>query len=101
MNALFYAILYVFRFLTFWGVNPSKFTGYADVAMINPFTLSVLSLPRGYPMPRRLRAHERKHIEQVKRDGKIKFMFLYLCRNIRYGYKNNPYEVEAREAENE
>lgn len=40
--------------------------------------------------------HELVHIEQIKREGKIKFLFKYLYYNIRYGYWDNPYEVEAR-----
>ena len=42
-------------------------------------------------------AHENHHKVQWKRDGIIKFALKYLWYQIRYGYKNNPYEVEARE----
>jgi len=45
--------------------------------------------------------HELKHIEQFKRYGFISFIFLYLWESIRYGYTNNKYEIEAREAEND
>jgi hypothetical protein len=43
-----------------------------------------------------LAAHEAVHVEQIKRDGAIKWtvtVFYYL---IRYGYINSPYEREAR-----
>ena len=40
-------------------------------------------------------AHENHHKVQWKRDG-IKFLFKYIYYSIRYGYWNNPYEVEAR-----
>lgn len=43
--------------------------------------------------------HELKHIEQIQRDGKIVFTLKYLFWTVKYGYYNNPYEVEAREAE--
>lgn len=43
-----------------------------------------------------LAAHEAVHVEQIMRDGPITWtvkIFYYL---MRYGYKNSPYEVEAR-----
>lgn len=43
----------------------------------------------------KLRAHELVHIEQIKRDGQIVFSAKYLWWLARYGYWNNPYEVEA------
>lgn len=42
-----------------------------------------------------LRYHERIHIEQMERDGTVRFCVLYLGFLIRYGYWRNPYEVEA------
>lgn len=41
-------------------------------------------------------AHERCHINQMNRDGKFTFMVKYCYYLLRYGYKDNPYEVEAR-----
>lgn len=44
----------------------------------------------------RLAAHEAVHVEQIQRDGAVRWtvkIFYYL---IRYGYKKSPYEVEAR-----
>jgi len=40
--------------------------------------------------------HEDKHKEQWKREGYLKFIIKYLWYNIRYGYQNNPFEMEAR-----
>jgi len=40
--------------------------------------------------------HERVHIAQIERDGAWRWtvrVFWYL---LRYGYKNSPYEAEAR-----
>ena len=47
----------------------------------------------------RLLRHERKHLEQIERDGRLTFSIKYLYWLYRYGYKNCPYEVEARAAE--
>lgn len=43
--------------------------------------------------------HELKHIEQFRRHGFIRFIFLYLLESVRHGYTNNKYEIEARAAE--
>ena len=45
--------------------------------------------------------HEMAHIEQYNRYGFLKFLVLYVWYSIRYGYYNNPFEVEAREKEKE
>jgi len=43
--------------------------------------------------------HELKHVEQYQRYGTIRFVILYLYETIKRGYRNNRFEVEAREAE--
>lgn len=43
--------------------------------------------------------HEVRHIQQYKEKGYLSFLFLYLWYSIRYGYYNNPFEVDARNAE--
>lgn len=48
----------------------------------------------------KLLRHELEHIYQVRREGWIKFYVTYLWFNIRRGYKNNPYELEANAVEN-
>ena len=48
---------------------------------------------------RRWVLHELKHLEQFRRYGFVRFIFLYLWESIRHGYFNNKYEKEAREAE--
>ena len=45
--------------------------------------------------------HELVHIEQYKKHGLLKFLTLYLWYSMKYGYYNNPFEVEAREKEKE
>lgn len=47
----------------------------------------------------RLRRHETKHIEQMKRDGKIVFLIKYNWYWLTLGYDKNPYEIEAIKAE--
>lgn len=43
--------------------------------------------------------HELAHIEQYQRYGVMKFLLLYIWYSIKYGYYNNPFEIEARENE--
>jgi hypothetical protein len=43
--------------------------------------------------------HELKHVEQFKRLGFTRFLLLYAWYSLKYGYFNNPLEVEARAAE--
>ena len=40
-------------------------------------------------------AHEAVHLEQIKRYGPVRFTVLYLFWLLRYGYQNNPMEIEA------
>lgn len=43
--------------------------------------------------------HEICHVRQWERDGYLVFLLRYLWFSIVNGYQNNPYEVEARQAE--
>ena len=45
--------------------------------------------------------HELKHVEQFRRYGTVRFLFLYLIESVRVGYSNNKFEVEARNAESD
>jgi hypothetical protein len=40
--------------------------------------------------------HESVHQWQIARDGPIRFSVRYLYWTWRYGYDQNPYEIEAR-----
>ena len=53
----------------------------------------------GFENDERLLRHERKHLEQIERDGRIKFALKYSWWTLRHGYYMNPYEIEARVAE--
>lgn len=44
-----------------------------------------------------LRIHEEVHMDQYKRYTWIGFIVLYSYYSIKYGYWNNPLEIEARE----
>jgi hypothetical protein len=46
--------------------------------------------------------HEYTHVQQTRRYGwwGLGFIIKYIWYTIKYGYKNNPLEIEAREAEN-
>jgi hypothetical protein len=43
--------------------------------------------------------HEAIHVQQWKRHGLVRFALLYLWFHFRYGYRDNPFEVEARSCE--
>ena len=43
--------------------------------------------------------HEQCHAMQMQRDGKLWMITKYTYYLIKHGYRNNPYEIEAREAE--
>ena len=47
----------------------------------------------------RLTKHEQAHWAQYERMGFIKFYARYLWLTLRHGYRQNPMEIEAREAE--
>ena len=48
-----------------------------------------------------LPGHERCHLEQIERDGRLLFSIKYLYWLAKFGYNgDHPYEVEARKAEN-
>ena len=59
----------------------------------------VIYVMPGFEHDERLLRHERCHLEQIERDGRLLFALKYSWWTIRHGYWNNPYEVEAREAE--
>ena len=47
----------------------------------------------------RLVRHEMAHWAQYQRMGLVKFYALYIWYSIRFGYRENPMEKEARDAE--
>ena len=49
----------------------------------------------------RLFRHEMQHVYQVLRDGWFVFYAKYLYQLAKYGYMDHPYEMEARDREND
>jgi len=47
------------------------------------------------------RRHEDEHKRQWQEEGRLKFATKYLWYQARYGYQNNPYEIEARQSSKE
>lgn len=43
--------------------------------------------------------HEQAHWTQYQRMGAVRFYAAYLWNLMRYGYRNHPMEIEARQAE--
>lgn len=76
-----------------WFMKACGFAGWTS------FWNTVYVLP-GHEHDERLLRHERRHLEQIEEDGRIMFSLVYLYWLFRVGYHDNPYEVEARAAEN-
>lgn len=75
-----------------WYMRACGFSGWAS------FWRTIYVLP-GFENDERLLRHERKHLEQIERDGRLLFAIKYSWWTLRHGYYMNPYEVEARAAE--
>jgi len=80
------------RHIVRWFLRTS---GYGGITL-PPFGIYILAERINEP---RLRAHESMHWQQYQRMGAVKFYAVYLWYNIKYGYLNNPMEIEARKAE--
>jgi hypothetical protein len=72
-----------------------KATGFAGVTL-PPIGIYILA-ERLHDQ--RLVRHELEHWAQAQRLGVVRFAFTYLYFTVRYGYWNNPLEIEARAAE--
>ena len=75
-----------------WYMRACGFAGWAS------FWRVIYVLP-GHEQNARLLRHERKHLEQIERDGRIKFALKYSWWTLRHGHWNNKYEIAARAAE--
>lgn len=73
-----------------WYMGICGFDGFASY-------WGVIYIRKGHEANKQLIAHERCHLAQMRSSGKLAFTVKYLYWLIRYGYYNNPYEVEARE----
>jgi hypothetical protein len=67
-------------------------TGYTGICL-PPFGIFILSECMHNSA---LVQHEQCHWRQAQRMGVARWAITYLWYNLRYGYQNNPLEVEAR-----
>jgi hypothetical protein len=72
-----------------------KFAGYKAITL-PPFGIFITWDRFNSPS---LRRHEMVHWKQAQEFGIVMFYAKYLFFQVRYGYWNNPMEVEARKAE--
>jgi hypothetical protein len=70
-----------------------KVTGAAAITM--PWR--TIYIQEAYIYHHALIAHEKVHIEQIKREGAFRFSVKYLWWLVTRGYYNNPFEIEAYE----
>ena len=71
-------------------------TGFHGVALA-PWGIYILPAAMH---SQRLTRHEQQHWRQWLRMGTVRYYATYLWQIVRYGYRNAPMEVEARNAEN-
>ena len=67
--------------------------GAAGHVIFYPFVL--FKYPRDKVSDKLFR-HELQHVYQIQKLGYIGFFSRYIWYSIRYGYKKNPFEIEAR-----
>ena len=78
------------RGLLLWWFGKTRWAGLA----LPPFGAWVQNINS-----ERLVRHERRHLQQALEVGVLKWYVLYAWYTLRHGYWNNPFEVDAREAE--
>lgn len=72
------------------------------VAMTLGKTIHLHKVSReGFLADQRWVRHELAHVEQFRRYGFWRFIFLYLAESLKKGYYRNRFEVEARQREKE
>ncbi|MBX3240057.1 MAG: DUF4157 domain-containing protein [Chitinophagaceae bacterium] len=74
------------------GVNNVAFTLGKTIYLYNATRQEFL-------MDERWVKHELKHVEQFRQHGFWGFVIKYSVETLRRGYRNNKYEIEARDAE--
>ena len=75
-----------------WYMLACGFKGWAS------FWETIYVLP-GWEFNRPLIRHELRHLDQIRREGRLRFAIGYLWELLRHGYWNNKYEIAARAAE--
>lgn len=82
---------------------PSFYRGFFEFFTRGKFTAITVSKDTAWYLNfaaldnKGLQAHEEVHMDQYEKHGTVKFIVLYVWYSIRYGYRNNPFEIEARE----
>ena len=71
-----------------WTLDRLGFIGWTSV-------WGVIYLHPDHVNNTRLIDHEQCHAMQMQRDGRVCMLIKYTYYLMRYGYKNNPYEIEA------
>ena len=85
---------------------PSIYRGFFDFFLLGRFKAITVSKDTAWYMDfdslenPGLRAHEEVHMDQYARYGKYGFLIRYGLYFLRYGYRNNPFEIEARRISN-
>ena len=80
----------------------AKKLGVPAVALTIGKTIHLYKTSRqGFLGDQRWVRHEMAHVEQFRRYGFWKFIYLYLAESVNKGYFLNKYEIEAREAEDQ
>jgi len=85
-------VIYLARGLLRWFLERSRFDGIA----IPPF--GVWIEPMHFNDAGLIR-HELRHLEQAREMGVFRWYATYVWYTLRYGYRNNPLEVDARAAQ--
>lgn len=95
-------ILLLFRYFEFpYKIYLFFFRGKSvGAAMVHPWKKKIIWYYKdGYTPTIQMQRHEKQHLIQIAKEGSWKFVFKYLFYLLKYGYTNNPYEVEARQVE--
>ena len=81
-----------------------RFIFHCDVAWMRQFHVGgiviwnhILFAMPAKDIPNWLFRHELEHVYQQIRDGRLRFYLKYFYYALRYGYRLNPYEVQAQD----
>jgi hypothetical protein len=76
------------------------FFGTKRIAMVLGNAIHLSGVERQiFLSDRKWLVHELVHVEQYRKYGLVKFLWLYTLESIRHGYYANKFEMEARAAE--
>ena len=96
------AILILFKYFEFpYKICLFFFRGNSiGAAMVHPWKKKIIwYYKEGYTPSIQIQKHEQQHLNQIEKEGSWKFVSKYLLYLLKYGYMNNLYEIDARQAE--